>query len=239
MFRGLILTHWTYPPANGLREKNLIPEGSASDRWHCRKGDLAIAKVWPKSWGWRSAIVSNVFTRWLASGRELRILTGHGRDIKAVAVTPDGRRAVSASEDWTLKVWELESGRELRTLKGHRSFVTAVAVTPDGQRAVSASEDRTLKVWDLATGGELRTLAGHSGGAQGAALNDDGRIAVSASDDNTVMVWDLETGACLATFTCDSAAQCCAYCDALKLILAGDAGGHVHFLRLEEPKFKR
>ncbi len=36
-----------------------------------------------------------------------------------VAVTPDGQRAVSASSDQTLKVWELASGRELRTLTGH------------------------------------------------------------------------------------------------------------------------
>ena len=39
----------------------------------------------------------------------------------AVAVTPDGQRAVSASWDKTLKVWELASGRELRTLAGHSS----------------------------------------------------------------------------------------------------------------------
>ena len=31
----------------------------------------------------------------------------------------DGRLAVSASDDQTLKVWEVESGRELRTLPGH------------------------------------------------------------------------------------------------------------------------
>jgi WD40 repeat protein len=65
----------------------------------------------------------------------------------------------------------------------------------------------------------------------------DGR-AVSASDDNTAKVWDLETGKVLATFACDSAAECCAFSDALKLIVVGDAGGHVHFLRLEEPKTK-
>ena len=43
----------------------------------------------------------------------------------AVAVTPDGQRAVSASWDKTLKVWDLESGRELRTLTGHTGAVTA------------------------------------------------------------------------------------------------------------------
>ena len=77
----------------------------------------------------------------------------------------DGRRAVSASDDKTLKVWELESGRELRTLAGHIGLVYGVAVSGDGRRAVSASEDKTLKVWDVESGRELRTLAGHSVGS--------------------------------------------------------------------------
>ena len=41
--------------------------------------------------------------------------------VMAVAVTPDGRRAVSASEDRTLKVWDLEQGALLATLEGHGS----------------------------------------------------------------------------------------------------------------------
>jgi len=65
------------------------------------------------------------------------------------------------------------------------------------------------------------------------AVTPDGRRAVSASDDNTVRVWNLETGKVLATFTCDSAAYCCAFSDALNLIVAGDARGVIHYQRLE------
>ncbi|MDT9308799.1 MAG: hypothetical protein P5702_26830 [Limnospira sp. PMC 1291.21] len=47
-------------------------------------------------------------------------------------MAPDGKRAVSASEDKTLKLWDLERGTELATLRGHSWSVNAVAIAPDG-----------------------------------------------------------------------------------------------------------
>jgi WD40 repeat protein len=128
----------------------------------------------------------------------LRTLEGHSEAVWGVAVSPDGRRAVSASNDKTLKVWDLETGHELRTLEGHSHWVMGVVVSPDGRRAVSASYDETLKVWDLETGRELRTLQGHSGLVNSVALSQDGRRAVSASY-KMLKVWDLETGRELRT----------------------------------------
>ena len=151
-----------------------------------------------------------------------------------MAVTADGRRAVSASWDQTLKVWDLETGSELRTLAGHTAWVRGVAVTADGRRAVSASDDKTLKVWDLETGSELRTLAGHTAGVMGVAVTADGRRAVSASDDQTLKVWDLESGSLEATFYCDATVECCVFATP-NLIVAGDSAGNVHFLAIENP----
>ena len=132
--------------------------------------------------------------------RELRTLKGHTDVVGAVAVTLDGQRAVSASWDETLKVWDLASGRELRTLAAHTGQVTGVAVTPDGRHAVSASDE--LKVWELASGRELRTLTGHSeGGVSAVAVTPDGQRAVSASLDGTRTVWDLGSGRELRTLT--------------------------------------
>jgi WD40 repeat protein len=122
-------------------------------------------------------------------GPLLRTLSGHGSSVRAVAVTPDGRCAVSASHDDTLKVWDLASGAELRTLAGHGGGVTAVAVTPDGRCAVSASEDDTLKVWELASGEILATLAGDHPMACVATVSN--RLLVAGDTGGIVHVLDL------------------------------------------------
>ena len=129
-----------------------------------------------------------------SGGALLRALASHSGDVFGVAVTPDGRRAVSASQDKTLKVWDLASGVLERTLEGHSGGVNGVAVTPEGRQAVSASWDHTLKVWDLASGSLERTLEGHSDAVAAVAITPDGRQAVSASGDRTLKVWDLASG---------------------------------------------
>jgi WD40 repeat protein len=121
-----------------------------------------------------------------------------------VAVTPDGRRAVSASADCTLRLWDLESGQTVRTFQGHTSFVSAVAVTPDGRRAVSASWDRTLRLWDLESGQTIRTLQVYTERATAVAMTADGRRAVFNGTNKTLRVLELESGEEIATFTGES-----------------------------------
>ena len=79
----------------------------------------------------------------------MRSLAGHYFRILGLAVSPERRRAISASNDTTLKVWDVDTGQELLTLTGHSAQVNGVAVSPDEGWAISASSDITLKVWDL------------------------------------------------------------------------------------------
>ncbi|WP_437310615.1 NB-ARC domain-containing protein [Sorangium sp. So ce388] len=154
----------------------------------------AEAKLGEHRWSW----LRERFPFSRDSEALLRTLGGHTDAVDGVAITSDGRIAVSASSDKTLKVWDLGTGQLLRTLEGHTADVPGVAVTPDGRIAVSASLDKTLKVWDLATGQLLRTLEAHFD-VDGVAVTPDGRIAVSASRDDTLKVWDLATGQLLRT----------------------------------------
>jgi len=173
----------------------------------------------------------------LKNGRVLHTLNGHRESVISVALSADGRRVVSASGDQTLKVWDVESGRVIHTMEGHSNSVFGVALSADGRRAVSASGDQTLKVWEVENGRVVHSLKGHSRSINGVSLSADGRRAVTASSDQTVKVWDVEAGKPIATFTCDDPVLSCAIM--ADRIVAGDAGGGVHFLRVEECRSTR
>ena len=68
------------------------------------------------------------------------------------------RRALSWSDDWTLRLWDLESG-EGRPLEGHRGIVRSALRLPNG-RALSWSEDQTLRLWDLQEQREQKRFVG-------------------------------------------------------------------------------
>ncbi len=133
--------------------------------------------------------------RGLQSAWEEGRLSGHGGPAVAVAVAPDGRQALTASLDATLRVWDLVTRKTLATLSGHDGAVTSVAYLSGGRRAVSGGRDRTVRVWDLADGRLLRTLEGHEETVAAVDVSPAGTQVVSASWDGTVRLWDLRKGA--------------------------------------------
>ena len=112
----------------------------------------------------------------------------------AVAVTPEGGQAISASGDGTLKVWDLKAGKEVRTLEGHSGPVTAVAVTLEGGQAISVSSDLTLKVWDLDSGRCQATFTADAP-LSACAVAKDGVTIVAGDESGTVHFLTLEMAA--------------------------------------------
>lgn len=126
---------------------------------------------------------------------------GHSSDVNSVAFSPDGTTLGSASDDKTIKLWNLASGQEIRTLEGHSNWIWTVAFSPDSKILASGSADKTIKLWNLETGKLIRTLQGNSDGVTSVAFSPDGKILASssASKDMKIKLWNLKTGKLIRT----------------------------------------
>ena len=119
-------------------------------------------------------------------------LSGHGGPVTAVAMAPDGRLALTASFDYTLKLWDLARQTVLQTLRGHNGAATTVVFLPDSRHALSGGDDGTVRLWDAAYGQELHRFDAHQGKVSDVAVAPDGGLAASAGWDGRVRLWDLE-----------------------------------------------
>jgi cytochrome c len=122
-------------------------------------------------------------------------LEGHGGPVKGVAVSRDGREALTASFDYSVGLWSLEDGSHLAWAEGHEAAANAVAFHPDGRRFLSAGDDFDLILWDRAGAEPLHRFEGHAGKILAIAVSADGRLAATAGWDGDIGLWDLEARA--------------------------------------------
>jgi serine/threonine protein kinase len=73
----------------------------------------------------------------------------HESNVTSVALTPDGKRAVSGGYDKCVRVWDIEKRAQTFCFEGHSLGVQSVAVSPDGKLVASGSHDRTVRLWRL------------------------------------------------------------------------------------------
>ena len=117
-----------------------------------------------------------------------------------LAVSPDGRRAVTGGGDGTLHVWSLDETaddpaaplRQVSQWTAHGGDVTAVRWTGDGRRIVSSSWDGRAAVWDAATGAALQSPPESDQPVLGVDVA--GSLAVAALVPNRVRISDAATG---------------------------------------------
>jgi WD40 repeat protein/uncharacterized caspase-like protein len=124
------------------------------------------------------------------TGSELRALSGHRNWIKSLAVSSDGQKLASGSNDRTVRIWDVGSGEELLKLEGTEAPIEALTFSPDNRWLVSGGADGTIRVWDSVTGRELQKLTGHTKGITALAVSADGKQLASGSADTTIKLWD-------------------------------------------------
>jgi WD40 repeat protein/uncharacterized caspase-like protein len=132
---------------------------------------------------------------------------GHMANVVDTAITPDGKQLVSASNDKTVRIWDIATGKTVRMIRGESApgdwgTIYAMSLSRDGRWLAIAgflSESDVLSgsavhLYDFATGKLVKVIRGHRNVVFALAFSPDGKRLISGSGDKSAIIWDVATG---------------------------------------------
>lgn len=157
---------------------------------------------------------------WAAeTGRQLRTISANHGNIEAVEFTTDSKKAIVASVEGVVAVYDLGTGKLIRELipqdqplpagvEANRGPIpSCLAVSHDGKQLLVGYKDSTASLWDLNTGEEVRTLQGR-GAINSVAFDPEGKfVATNGWGDDAAVLWELATGEKIRTIQADKSLQ--------------------------------
>ena len=122
--------------------------------------------------------------------RDMHRLPGHKKIVTAVAITPNGKRAISSSQDNTIKLWNLENGRIIHTF--HTNVIpVCVAINPNATHAAVGFTNGNVAFYNLQQNKREQLFNDHTMAVTTITITDDGSTAISGSKDKTVRKWNI------------------------------------------------
>ena len=144
-----------------------------------------------------SGMSANIWSA--GDGKVLTTLQGHRSRIRSAGFSSDGKMALTASEDQTARLWDVESGKEILVLKANGKLDSAI-FSPNGRRVLTLSK-AAAQLWDAQSGQEIAAFQASSDVEQRlkSLFFPDSRTLLLVQDDAQGLLVDAKTGASLET----------------------------------------
>jgi len=130
-------------------------------------------------------------------------LKGHTESVEGVALSADGRSALTGSADKTIRLWDVKTGNQLLQIAHPTANVARLALLGRERRALSIGDDFVIRLWDLDSRKELRSFSGHTAIMRSFSISPDESRLLTGSLDHTIRLWDLRSGECIRTMKTD------------------------------------
>jgi hypothetical protein len=102
----------------------------------------------------------------LPNRRELRSIGAHSRQVRHLAVSPDGSKLASVGDDMVCRLWNIAEGRMLHELRGHEertpqhfgSMLYVCAFSNDGRHLATGDRVGHVVIWDVAAARQITAV---------------------------------------------------------------------------------
>ncbi|MFZ5954374.1 MAG: WD40 repeat domain-containing protein [Candidatus Dependentiae bacterium] len=113
------------------------------------------------------------------------------------AVIVNKNEIISASQDGTIKSWDIFTGECLKAWHAHAQPIFNLYLFNNGKNLISCSQSGEIKMWDVLNSKCQRTIQAHASSIHYLKFLDKNSIATASLTDGTLKVWDLFHGSCL------------------------------------------
>jgi len=168
------------------------------------------------------------------TGKLIRTLEGHTRDVNTAEFSPDGKYIVSAGWDKTVRRWNLEGNQTGGPFGDNPEALSTAVFSPGGNLVVTGSVDGSVRLWDVNTG-KGQILGAHKGAVTSAVFSPDGQYILTGSEDKTVRLLNLNRFLVIEFKGFNEIIRTVAFSPDGKYILIAPARGPAH-IRLVAPE---
>ncbi len=162
-----------------VRKSKISPQGKLIASWRDELCDIRIMEV--------------------LTGKQINILEGHDEMVTSLDFSPDGRQIVSASDDKTIRIWDVETGKELKTLvkENTQEQVKSIMFSHDGKYVCSLGRSEegsinSIMIWNAKTG--IRVQSIEESFIKSVEFSPDDKTIIAASFYYNIDFWDVNTG---------------------------------------------
>lgn len=121
-------------------------------------------------------------------------LPGHHGLVRCLEFSPDSRQLLSASDDRSVKLWDVESQRLLTSFDDLVGYAAFARWMPDGGRALIGGSKEDVLLLDLTEKTVLQRFDGHEQGSWMSIVFDGGRRAATHYRGTQIRIWNLDAG---------------------------------------------
>jgi len=125
------------------------------------------------------------------TGKLVKNLKGHTKDVTCLAWTPDGSTLISGSSDHSIRTWNTTTWQQIAILTEHTDFVLGIAISPNGRILASASQDKTARLWNIENGHLVGSPLQHPNIVNCLSFSTDGKLLATGCNDDNAYTWDM------------------------------------------------
>ena len=116
----------------------------------------------------------------------------HQKTIRSLNFADDYSKLITASDDCTIRIFDINSESAIGELSGHKNAVTGLHSNPVDKTIVSCSLDKLVKIWDVRTKNAVGTISYHNSPVWAVKFSNNGKVIASGGESGILAVHSIK-----------------------------------------------